>query len=170
MKRSAMEHPKLMLLQQKLGVDKPTAVGILECLWHFTAHSTPDGRIGKYPPAVVAGKIGYGKDADFLFQTLEACGWLDRTGNGVVVHDWADHCDDAVHLRLARAGKRFVDGRMPSLTRLNARERRAALAKYNDQNPEGPHLLCAREARKESAVPVEAASSRFPAETPTLRD
>ena len=133
MKRSAMDHPKLMLLQHKLGVDKPAAVGILECLWHFTAHHTPDGRIGKYPPAVVALKIGHSGDPMALFQSLNECGWLDQTVDGWLIHDWADHCDDAVHLRLARAGLRFADGRMPGMARLNARERKAALARYQEQ-------------------------------------
>jgi hypothetical protein len=114
-------------------VDKPAAVGILECLWHFTAHHAPDGRVGKYPPGVVAASIGHSGDPLRLFQALEECGWLDQTGRGWVVHDWADHCDDAVHMRLARAGLRFADGRMPGMARLSAGERKAALARYQGE-------------------------------------
>ncbi len=133
MKRSAMEHPKLLMLQQELGLDKPAAVGILECLWHFTANCTPDGRVGKYADALVARRMGYERDPAALFRALEASGWIDRSDAGWVVHDWADHCEDAVHLRLARAALRFADGTMPRLTRLGARERKTVLACYQDR-------------------------------------
>ncbi len=136
MKRGAMNHPKLLLLARRLALPLPHAVGILECLWHFTDLYTPDGRIGKYTPGIIAERIGFTGDPAELFSALLECRWLDPDPGGVIVHDWHEHCDDAVHMRLARAGKRFANGLTPKLTRLGPVERQRALERFAETPPE----------------------------------
>ena len=132
MKRGTETHPKTVRLQAALGVPRCTACGVLELLWHFTGQYAPTGSIGQWTPGDVAGFIGWDGDAAKLFEALETTGWLDRNGGNVlIVHDWPDHCEDGVHMKLARARQFFADGQVPRLTRLGAKEREEAQAFYS---------------------------------------
>jgi hypothetical protein len=101
-------------------VSREGAVGIV-CILRDWAEdqNAPDGMVG--PPdgmnwASVARRCGYrGDDATRLFGMLVSRRLLDQDG---IVHDWPLHAPDAVHMRLARAGKRFACGCTPSLSRL----------------------------------------------------
>jgi hypothetical protein len=111
---------------ERLGCDKPTAVGILECLWHFATKYCPDGGIGKWPDEAIARGIGYqnGAGAASLVSALVESRWLDHNPVArLAIHDWPEHADDAVHLQLARAGKVFLDGTLPRTSRMSQRER-----------------------------------------------
>jgi hypothetical protein len=46
------------------------------------------------------------------------------------VHDWAEHCEDAVHMKLARLRGRFANGEFPKLVRLPKEEREEAERDY----------------------------------------
>jgi len=51
-----------------------------------------------------------------MIDALVASGWMDRDLAGrLVIHDWPDHADDAVHMRLARARQLFIGGRAPEV-------------------------------------------------------
>lgn len=134
MKSGTPDHPKLMDLQARLNVTKPHAVGVLECLWHWTAKFTPAGNVGRYPDIMIAQAIGWTGDPEQLVEGLVEAGWIDRSDeHRLVVHDWPDHCEDSVHLRLARATERFADGSIPRLTRMQKEERKEVEAKYAQQ-------------------------------------
>ena len=59
MKRGTPEHPKMLLLASTLEINNYAAVGLMECLWHFTARYAPQGNIGKYTDEIIAHKIGW---------------------------------------------------------------------------------------------------------------
>jgi len=66
MKRGTPEHPKVYDLCDRLGCDRPTAVGYLELLWHITAKYTPQGDIGRYSDRRIEAAldwVGRGKPA-----------------------------------------------------------------------------------------------------------
>ena len=92
MKREAVGHTKIKRLCRRLDIPLWQAVGLLESL--------------------IALGIDYRGDETAMVEALVATGWLDRDPvERFVIHDWADHADDAVHMRLARARLFFVGGR-----------------------------------------------------------
>ena len=116
------------------------AVGILELLWHFTAKFAPAGDIGKFPDSTIAKAIDWNRATDRLVDALVESRWLDRcTCHRLVIHDWWDHADDSVHMKLARARERFADGTTPHTKRL-PKDEKAHADEYYVQNP------CARKA------------------------
>lgn len=148
MKRGTIDHPKMRRLVRELGrvvasrselgfvtiggqVPLCLAVGILECLWHFAARHAPQGDIGRWSDADIADAVGWpASEAAGLVAGLVDSGWVDRhEHHRLVVHDWAEHADDAVNMSLARAKLFFADGRAPKTVRLG-KEREAADAFY----------------------------------------
>lgn len=47
-----------------------------------------------------------------------------------MVHDWFDHAEDSVHMKLARQTLFFANGAMPKLTRLASDEKKSISEKY----------------------------------------
>jgi len=124
MKRGTPNHPKMLMLQQRLHVSRVTAIGILESMWHWTAQYAKRGDIGKFSNSIIAQGIGWDGDADVLMSALIAELWIDEHQNcRLAVHDWWEHADDAVHMACARAGELFVCGRKPRTSRLEKSER-----------------------------------------------
>ena len=139
-----MGHTKMKRLCRRLDIPLWQAVGLLESLWHLTARETPAGGIGKLPDVDIALAIDYRGDEVEMLNTLLGCGWLDRDPvHRIIVHDWPDHADDAVQMRLARTRQFFADGRPPKLTRLTGHERQAAIEFYGSCAQS--QQLCARE-------------------------
>src|SRR5690348_9760858 len=104
MKREAITHTKMKRLCRRLDLPLWQAVGLLESIWHLTAREAPRGDIGKLSDEDITLGIDYRGDESKLIDALIGSGWLDRDPVGrLAVHDWADHADDAVHMRLARA-------------------------------------------------------------------
>ena len=111
MKREAMDHPKMLMLQDRLGLPRYAVVGILESLWHFTSKYAPVGDIGKYQDSLIARSIEWDGDGEQLVRALVESGWIDEHPTfRLVIHDWADHADEATKKKLSREGKSFVDG------------------------------------------------------------
>lgn len=124
MKRRTSSHPKMADLIARLGCSLPTATGTLELLWHFAADYAPRGDVGRFGDAQIARAIGYEGDPAELIAALVSSGWLDESDeHRLVIHDWPEHADDYVHLRLARAGLTFADGTEPRKSRMSKAER-----------------------------------------------
>jgi hypothetical protein len=127
MKRGTIEHPKMVMLEHKLGVERLVAVGLMEAFWHWAAKYAPDGGVSKYSNDVIAGGAYWRGDHDKMMQALIESGWIDRLDdNELYIHDWHEHAEDAIHIKLARHRKRFVNGNIPSLKRLSKDERTEA--------------------------------------------
>ncbi|MHC4616784.1 MAG: hypothetical protein ACYTEQ_03425 [Planctomycetota bacterium] len=113
MKRGTPEHPKMLMLQGKLEVGKCTAVGIMECLWQFTARYAPCGDIGKYANNVIANRLEWEGDADDLINALLDCVWLDPCDDPkirLICHHWSHHSDPAADKYLSDNGLIYADG------------------------------------------------------------
>lgn len=132
MKREAVHHSKMKRLCRKLGIPLWQAAGLLEMIWHVTARQTPRGDIGKLSDEDIAIAIEYHEDERIMITALIESGWLDRDKtHRLIVHDWPDHAEDGVHLKIARSRQFFIrqsqNGETffepPKLSRLNARER-----------------------------------------------
>jgi hypothetical protein len=127
MKREAFSHTKMQRLCRKLDLPLWQAVGLLETLWNLTAKQAIGGDIGRLSNEDIAMAIDYRGDEGYLIQTLVSIGWLDtHPVHRLVIHDWADHAPDAVHMKLARLKKNFACGAAPKTNRLPKWEREEA--------------------------------------------
>lgn len=128
MKREAIDHTKMKRLCRKLDIPRWQGVGLLESLWHLCAKQTPRGDIGKLSDEDIALGIDYRGNEQPIIDALVHCGWIDRSDTfRLVVHDWPDHCDDSIHMRLARTKQYFVrtDGSFvrPNFSRLPPKDK-----------------------------------------------
>lgn len=127
MMRQALNHSKMKRLCRRMDIPQWQGVGLLESIWHLTARETPRGDIGKLSDEDIALAIDYHGDETKLIEALASAGWLDRHPEArLVVHDWHEHADDSVNMRLARARQFFVTGQSPKLSKLPGRERQSA--------------------------------------------
>ena len=127
MKREAFNHGKMKQLCRRLDIPLWQAVGLLESIWNLTAKECPRGDIGRLSDEYICLAMDYRGDETVLMEGLIHARWIDRQETArLVIHDWYDHADDAVHRKLARAHLFFVTGEAPRLTRLAGRERQEA--------------------------------------------
>ena len=132
MKREALQHTKIKRLCRRMNIPLWQAVGLLETLWHVTARETPCGDIGKLTDEHIALALDFRGNETEMIENLIACGWLDRDeAHRLVIHDWFDHAEDSIHMKLARRGEFFVNNRAPKLNRLPAEERAKAAKFYS---------------------------------------
>lgn len=137
MKREAIGHTKMKRLCRRLDIPLYQGVGILESIWHLTAREAPRGDLGKLSDEDIALGIDYCGDESKLIDALVDSGWIERDSvERLVIHDWADHCEDSVRMRLARARLFFVGSRAPKMTKLAGKEREAAHEYYGSCAPD----------------------------------
>ena len=115
MKRNTLEHPKVLELADALDLPRYAAVGVLESMWVWAGRYCPRGDIGRYSDRRIAfGAIGWEGDGGKLIEALIATGWLDRDDeHRLLIHDWADHADDATRKALEKEGTTFATGEPP---------------------------------------------------------
>lgn len=176
-----------MDLADRLNIMEPFALGVLEAFWHWVAKYHPDGDLSTVRPSLMARAMRYRDDADALMEALLAARWIDRAT--MYVHDWHEHSDDSVDNALARSGRRYANGAIPRMKRMDLKERKRIIAEFfpDDgarkttesascgdscaQNPTEDNSVataCAREAHEKplpvasSQKPVAIASSQKP--------
>lgn len=97
MKRGTPDHVKFHDLCIRLGIRRYQAMGVLEGIWHLAATQAKRGDIGKWSNEKISAWLQWERNADDLVNALVDSGWLDRDDtHRLVVHDWADHCDQTV--------------------------------------------------------------------------
>lgn len=154
---------KFKKLQRRLDLSLWQAKGLLQTLWDFARGNAPAGDVGKYEDDELAIGIDWRGDPQDLISALIDNGWLDRIdGPGrLIIHDWWEHCEDSIHMQLARHRKLFADGQRPKLTRIERGEREQIIADYE--------RLCANGATAGSP-PSHAERTETHAEHTTLPD
>ena len=109
MKKGTDDHPKTHDLCERLNIEVPHAIGILELLWAFAREYTPAGDVGKYPDSALARACHWRKKPADLIDALIEARWLDRSDKfRILIHDWPDHCDDYTRKKLKRGSKMFA--------------------------------------------------------------
>lgn len=110
MKRETLRHPKTLDLAARLGLDRPAALGTLMLLWDFAAEYAIQGDIGKWPNAVISSACDYRADPDSFVEALIHAKWLDiNTTHRLIVHDWPDHCERWVKLKMGKLRIQFLE-------------------------------------------------------------
>lgn len=93
------DHPKLYEASDELGVETPMVLGMLHLLWYWVMQYAPDGDLTDYRSAVIARACRWNGDAQRLVDVLVSSGFLDRTEECLVVHDWMDYTGKALSRR-----------------------------------------------------------------------
>lgn len=110
MKRETFRHPKLLDLASRLGCSRPEAIGYLQLLWDFTAEYAIQGDIGKHADGAIARACDWQGSADEFVNALLDAGWLDEDEtHRLLIHDWADHCERWVKLKLQKINKAIIE-------------------------------------------------------------
>ena len=136
-KQGTPDHPKTKKLARLLKVERYQAVGILECLWHWTARYAPDGLLSRFEAADWCEGIDWHGEPEALRDALVATGFLDDQEGKLTVHDWRDHAEDYVHAKLARRRGFFADGFQPRISKLSQDERPIASEWYKSHTTDG---------------------------------
>lgn len=67
---------RILELADRLDLPFYAALGVLECLWHFTSAYAPKGNVGKWSNQSIARSMKYPGDPDALIEALLACRFL----------------------------------------------------------------------------------------------
>jgi hypothetical protein len=94
-------------------------MGLMEGIWIFTGIHTPKGNIGRYSDEDIALWMEYPEDrASEMVAALVECEWLDIDQvHRLTVHDWSEHAENWVHLKLQKARLLFIDGQRPHVNK-----------------------------------------------------
>lgn len=124
MKREAHGHTKMKRLCKRLSLPLWGGVGIMESLWALTAKEAPQGDVGKLSNEDIALGIDWDRDPKELIDALTFARWIDPSqAHRLVIHDWHEHSDDALDMKLARSGKRYATGFIPRMNKLSKKDR-----------------------------------------------
>lgn len=136
MKRGTARHHKIDDLADALDCEHALALGLLACLWDWTAETCPAGDIGRASNRTIASRAGWKGDPELFVAALVKVRLVDKIGTAarLIIHDWVDHCDEGIHTYLARRKMRFADGSTPRLRTLHSTER-DEIKKHFDDNP-----------------------------------
>lgn len=133
-KRGTLLHPKTQELADLLGIDPPSALGLLSGLWEVVGEYAPHGDISQLRAAHVCRMIQSRLDPERVWEALIAVGFVDRVGERLLIHNWSQHSEDWVHKRLKSRGECFADGR-PPFSRADPSEGKAARGRQDSDLP-----------------------------------
>ena len=92
-------HPKTKRLARQLGISLPQAIGHLHLLWWWCMDYAQDGDISDFDPGDIADACCWEDDADRLLEALVTAGFVDRDGELLHVHDWAENAGRIIEAR-----------------------------------------------------------------------
>lgn len=96
-------HPKTGRLVRSLGINKPTAIGHLHLLWHWSLDYAEDGELSGFEAGEIAEAMMWEGDPAQLLNALTSAGFLDRDADTLRIHDWNDYAGRLIEQRTANA-------------------------------------------------------------------
>lgn len=86
------EHRKVYNCAEKLNISRVTMVGTLVTLWLWALDNVPDGSLAGISNKTIARVCDWPeRKANALVDALVSAGWLDRSGDTLVIHDWTEY-------------------------------------------------------------------------------
>ena len=121
---SFFNHPKTIKLQRRLGGD---GVVCLLRLWSFAAVNNPDGDLSNRDDEDLIIASGWQKDESEFITNLTEIGFLEKTENGYLIHDWEVHQPYAVHAKArSEKAKKAAQARWEKEDRINSEKTKDA--------------------------------------------
>lgn len=120
-------HPKTTRLARTLGCSRPQAVGMVIMLQLWAMPYAPDGNLTKFDAEELADACAWDGEPKELVDALVKCGWIDRDGRHLYLHDWDQYGGKVV--------KKYQRERERAARRRNADEKAKDL--QTDGRPDG---------------------------------
>lgn len=152
-------HPKTKRLARLLGVSLPAAVGHLHFLWWWAMDYAQDGDITKYDELDIADACGWEGDAEQMINALVESGFVDRTEEGLFIHDWYEYAGRLIEKREASKERARKSRERNAQRARNVRATNADVATLPNQTIPN-HNTAAANAREDSQEPFPAAYRR----------
>lgn len=93
------QHPKTRRLARLLGASVPAAIGHLHMLWWWAVDYAPTGLLEDFDEEEIADACMWEGDAKVFVSGLTAVGFVDRTDDGLALHDWYQYAGRLVDQR-----------------------------------------------------------------------
>ena len=110
------QHPKLRKLAALLSINRPQAVGHCMYLWWWCLDYAQDGSLARYDAVDIALAAEWDGDPAEFVEALERAGFVDRSDDGLAVHDWWEYAGRLIERRNADAARKRA-GRLPGRLR-----------------------------------------------------
>lgn len=113
------EHRKTYACAEKLKISRVVMVGTLVSLWLWALDNAPDGSMDGISNRTIAHVCDWPeKKAETLINSLVECGWLDKDGDILRIHDWTDYAgrlmerreNDKARKKKSREKQRMSEG------------------------------------------------------------
>ena len=101
---------KFRRLARALGTTIPETLGLLHALWYYTLEQAPSGLLEGHTAEDIAEGCYYAGDPATLLDAFVSTGWVDRTPDGLAIHDWADY--NRQHRERQKAAERQAEKRL----------------------------------------------------------
>ena len=86
------EHRKTYACAEMLRINRVVMVGTLVSLWLWALDNAQDGSLDGISNLTIARVCDWPeKKANDLISALVECGWLDKDGDILRIHDWTDY-------------------------------------------------------------------------------
>lgn len=85
------KHPKTRKFRRLLDITLPAAIGHLHFLWWWALDFAQDGSLANYDEFDIADACYWEGDEKEFFNALVESGFIDRTDEGHVIHDWFEY-------------------------------------------------------------------------------
>lgn len=86
------EHKKLYACAELLRISRVEMLGTIISLWLWALDNVPDGFLAGISNRTIARVCDWPeKRADALVNALTATGWLDNSGDALIIHDWTEY-------------------------------------------------------------------------------
>jgi len=99
--QSLANHPKLFDLARSLEVPEPYAIGLLHLLWWWVLDYAPTGDLSSFSVQVIARSARWPNEPKTLVDALVSSGFIDRTDNGLRLHNWGNYAGRITEQRAA---------------------------------------------------------------------
>ena len=87
---SLSQHPKVDQLADTLKISNVEVIGHLHYLWWWALSYSQKGDLTRYQNRIGAA-ANYSGDNEFFIESLIECGWIDRKGKSLKIHDWDEY-------------------------------------------------------------------------------
>ena len=87
---SLSQHPKVDQLAEVLNISNVEVIGHLHYLWWWALSYSQKGDLTRYKNRI-SKAANYDGDNEFFIDSLVECGWLDRKGKSLSIHDWDEY-------------------------------------------------------------------------------